>query len=137
MRFARTLIIFSYGLFTIAAQTLIFRQFISTFESNDISVGIFFSTWFLWIAVGAAVVYRNKGFAEKLLNNIEFVFLCYLPAFVVQLILIIQARSIAGVESYTLLSISDIVLLSLVVNAPVSFITGMLFESNVLFFQLT
>jgi spermidine synthase len=129
MRFARTLIIFSYGLFTIAAQTLVFRQFISTFESNDISVGIFFSTWFLWIAVGAAVVYRNKGFAEKLLKNIEFVFLCYLPAFVVQLILIIQARSIAGIESYALLSISDIVLLSLLVNAPVSFITGILFPT--------
>jgi predicted membrane-bound spermidine synthase/Na+-translocating ferredoxin:NAD+ oxidoreductase RnfG subunit len=129
MRFARTLIIFSYGLFTIAAQTLVFRQFISTFESNDISVGIFFSTWFLWIAAGAVVVYKNKGFAEKLLKNIEFVFLCYLPAFVVQLILIIQARSIAGIKSYTLLSISDIVLLSLVVNAPVSFITGILFPT--------
>ena len=129
MKFARTLIIFSYGLFTIAAQTLIFRQFISTFEGNDISVGIFFGTWFLWIAVGAAVVYRNKGFAEKLLKNIEFVFLCYLPAFVVQLILIIQARSIAGIKSYTLLSITDIVLLSLVVNAPVSLITGILFPT--------
>jgi predicted membrane-bound spermidine synthase/Na+-translocating ferredoxin:NAD+ oxidoreductase RnfG subunit len=127
MRFARTLIIFTYGLFTIAAQSLIFRQFISTFQGNDISVGIFFGSWFLWIALGAAVVYKSKGFAEKLLNNIEFLFLAYLPAFVIQLIVIIQARSIAGIESYALLSITDIVLLSLAVNAPVSLITGMLF----------
>lgn len=127
MKFARVIIIFSYGLFAIAAQTLIFRQFISTFEGNDISVGIFFGSWFLWITAGAAFVYRSKGFAEKLLENIEFVFLAYLPAFILQLILIIQARSIAGIKSYALLSIMDIVLLSLVVNAPVSIVTGIIF----------
>jgi hypothetical protein len=37
---ARSLLIFSYGLFTITAQALLFREFITTFEGNDISVGI-------------------------------------------------------------------------------------------------
>ena len=39
---ARGLVIFSFGLFTIAGQSLLFREFITTFEGNDISVGIFF-----------------------------------------------------------------------------------------------
>ncbi len=135
MRFARRLLIFSYGLFTIAAQTLLFREFITTFEGNDISVGIFFSSWFLWVGLGAVLVYRVKTLAEKLLKNIEFLFLAYLPAFVVQLILIIQARELAGIESYALLSIRAILLLSILVNAPVSIITGMLFPLACRWFQ--
>jgi len=127
MRFARRLLIFSYGLFTIAAQTLLFREFITTFEGNDISFGIFFSSWFLWVALGAILVYRVKTFAEKLLKNIEFLFLAYLPAFVLQMILIIQARELAGIEPYALWPIRAILLLSIVVNAPLSVITGMLF----------
>ena len=50
-RFAGTtrgFVIFAYGLFSIAAQTLIFREFVTSFESNDITIGIFFGCWFLY-----------------------------------------------------------------------------------------
>jgi len=127
MRMSRAFLIFSYGLFTITAQSLLFREFITTFEGNDISVGIFFGTWFLWVALGAALVYRAKTFAEKLLKNIEFLLLAFLPAFILEWILIVQARELAGVESYALLSIRAILLLSIVINAPVSIITGLFF----------
>ncbi|MHC4791136.1 MAG: FMN-binding protein, partial [Planctomycetota bacterium] len=127
MKFARCFLIFCYGLFTIAAQALLFREFVTTFEGNDISVGIFFASWFLWVGLGAVFIYRAKWLAEKLVRNLEFLFLCYLPAFILELILIIQARELAGIESYELWTISSILLLSIVVNAPVSIITGMLF----------
>ena len=129
MKLTRGFLIFSYGLFTIAAQTLLFREFITTFEGNDISVGIFFACWFLWVGLGAILVYKVTAFAEKLLANIELLFLSYLPAFILQLILIIHARELAGVESYALLPIPAIVLLSIIINAPVSIITGMLFPT--------
>ena len=129
MKFTRRLLIFTYGLFTIAAQTLLFREFITTFEGNDIAVGIFFGSWFLWVGLGALLVYRTRSFAEKLVKAIEFLFLAYLPAFVLELILIIQARELAGIESYALLPIRTILLLSILVNAPVSIITGMLFPT--------
>ncbi|MHC4185520.1 MAG: spermine/spermidine synthase domain-containing protein [Planctomycetota bacterium] len=127
MRFARGLLVFSYGLFAIAAQTLLFREFITTFEGNDISVGIFFGSWFLWVGLGAILVYRATAFARTLLRNIELLFLSYLPAFLLQLILILHARELAGVESYALLPVRTILLLSIVLNAPVSIITGMFF----------
>jgi predicted membrane-bound spermidine synthase/Na+-translocating ferredoxin:NAD+ oxidoreductase RnfG subunit len=127
MKFARGLLVFSYGLFTIAAQALLFREFLTTFEGSDISVGIFFGSWFLWVGLGALLVYRAETFAKKLLTNIEFLFLCYLPAFIAELALIIQARQLAGIAPYALMPIKTIVLLSIVVNAPVSIITGMLF----------
>jgi len=127
MRFSRRLLIFSYGLFTIAAQSLLFREFITTFEGNDISVGIFFASWFLWVGLGAIFIYRARSIAERLLKNIEFLYLAYVPAFILELTLIIQARELAGVESYALLPIQTILILSILVNAPVSVITGMLF----------
>ena len=119
--------IFSYGLFSIAAQTLLFREFVTAFEGNDISVGIFFGSWFLWVGIGALLVRKAEALAEKLLKWIEFLFLAYLPAFVLQTILIIQARELAGIESYALWSIRDILLVSIIVNAPISLVTGMLF----------
>ncbi len=127
MKFARSLLIFSYGLFTIAAQALLFREFVTTFEGNDISVGIFFASWFLWVGLGATIVYKTRIINEKLLKNAEFLFLSYLPAFVFQLILILQARELAGIESYELWSVWSIVAVSIIVNSPVSIITGMLF----------
>jgi len=127
MKSARSLLIFSYGLFTIAAQSLLFREFITTFEGNDISVGIFFASWFLWVGLGATIVYKTRIITEKLLQNVEFLFLCYLPAFVLQLTLIIQAREVVGIESYELWSVWAIMVISIIVNAPLSIITGMLF----------
>jgi len=127
MKLARALLIFSYGAFTIAAQTLIFREFITSFEGTDISVGIFFSSWFLWVGLGAQVVYRAKSFADRLLANFELAFLLFLPAFVLQFILIVQARELAGIESYTLLPIRTTLVLAMIVNAPISILTGMFF----------
>jgi predicted membrane-bound spermidine synthase/Na+-translocating ferredoxin:NAD+ oxidoreductase RnfG subunit len=124
---ARGFVIFAYGLFSISAQTLIFREFITSFESNDITIGIFFGCWFLWIALGAMLVNRSKRLADLLLANIEILFLAYLPAFVLQAVLIIHIRSFAGIAPYTLLPITTALLLGVLVNAPVSLITGLLF----------
>ncbi|MBW8038565.1 MAG: 4Fe-4S binding protein [Planctomycetes bacterium] len=135
MRAARVFLIFSYGLFTISAQTLLFREFITTFEGNDISVGIFFGSWFLWVGLAALLVNKAKALADKLLKHIEFLFLAYLPAFILQAVLIIQARELAGIESYELWSIRTILILSIVLNAPVNIITGMLFPIACRWFQ--
>jgi len=127
MKFARCFLIFCYGLFTIAAQALLFREFITAFEGNDISVGLFFASWLFWIGAGAIIAYRPSKITAWLLENIDLLFFAYIPAFILELILIIQARQIAGVSSYALLSIRTMVFLSILVNAPVSIITGIFF----------
>ncbi|MBN2020922.1 MAG: 4Fe-4S binding protein [Sedimentisphaerales bacterium] len=124
---ARGFVIFAYGLFTIASQTLIFREFLTSFESNDISVGIFFGCWFFWIAVGAILINNSRRLAEFLTSNIEMLLLAYLPAFVIEVMLIIHIRGIAGIAPYTLLPIPTALFLGVLVNAPVSLITGLLF----------
>lgn len=129
MRLARTFVLFSFGVFSISAQSLLFREFITTFEGNDISVGIFFSSWFLWIGAAATLVSKSRFIADRLIKNVELLFLCYLPAFALQFLLIVQARELTGLESYTLWSFRDILVTSFVVNAPVSIITGLLFPT--------
>lgn len=124
---ARGFVIFAYGLFSIAAQTLIFREFITSFESNDITIGIFFGCWFLWIVLGAILVNKSRRLAEMLFANIELLFLVYLPAFVLQVFLIIHIRRLAGIAPYALLPIPAALLLAVCVNAPVSLVTGLLF----------
>jgi spermidine synthase/Na+-translocating ferredoxin:NAD+ oxidoreductase RnfG subunit len=127
MRLARGLLIVSYGLFTIVAQTLLFREFLTAFEGNDISVGVFFGSWLLWVGVGAVVIRRWSRLADALLRHIELLFLVYVPALVVQLLLIVQVRELAGVASYELMSVQGLLFWSLLVNAPLSFVTGLLF----------
>ncbi len=127
MSFARKFLVLSYGLFTIAAQTLLFREFLTSLEGNDISVGIFFASWFIWVAVGSLLLYKLVPIGKGLQTKIEFLFLAYLPALLLQIFLTVQARSIFGEPSFALLPIRTILLLSLVVNAPISLITGLLF----------
>jgi hypothetical protein len=123
MRLARGLLIFTYGLFTVAAQTLLFREFITTFEGSDISVGVYFGSWFLWIGLGAVLVRRWGCLADALLRRIDLLFLVYVPAFVVQLLLIVQVRELAGVASYDLMSVQTLVSWALIANAPISFLS--------------
>lgn len=127
MKFGRGFLLFSYGLFTIATQSLLFREFITAFEANDITIGLFFASWFLWIGLGALLVYRSKNFPEKLLQHIEILFLFYIPASILQFFLIIHAREIAAAAPYQLMSIRTVILLSALVNAPVSLVTGLFF----------
>jgi spermidine synthase len=127
MSLARVLPVFCYGLFTLAVQTLLFRDFLTSFEGGDISVGLFFGSWFLWIAAGACLTRRETPFARMLLRRLEYVLLGYLPAVAVQSFLIVHARPLAGVPAYLLLPLSTVVPLSLAVNAPAGFMTGLLF----------
>jgi predicted membrane-bound spermidine synthase/Na+-translocating ferredoxin:NAD+ oxidoreductase RnfG subunit len=127
MKPVRSFFIFSYGLFTIAAQTLLFREFITTFEGNDIAVGIFFASWFLWVGLGAFAVYRNKTLADLLQRHIEFLLLAYIPAFVLQWMLLLHARQLVGIQSYQLFPTALMIALSVLVNAPLSCITGLFF----------
>ncbi|MBN2133740.1 MAG: 4Fe-4S binding protein [Sedimentisphaerales bacterium] len=127
MRLLRSLLILSYGFFTIGAQTVLFREFVTAFEGNDISVGIFFGSWFLWVGLAAILVRRSGRLADGLARYTRLLFLAYVPALAVQLILIARVRELAGVASYDLMSIQAIVLWAVVVNAPVSLVTGVLF----------
>jgi spermidine synthase len=126
-KFKKSFAVFSIGFFAIASQTLLFREFISAFESNDIAVAMFFGSWFLWIALAAWISVKFGNCFAKFADWTPLIILSYLPAFILQYFLILNMRKCAGVEVYELFPIWKMILWSLVVNAPLSFVTGFVF----------
>ena len=55
MRLTHALVIVALGFFALVAQTLLFREFLTAFEGNELGIGSFFGSWLVWVAVGALV----------------------------------------------------------------------------------
>ncbi len=120
-------IIVSAGFFALAAQTLLFRIFLTVFEGNEIGIACFFSSWLVWVFVGALFARLRTPMMNVLSDRFEFLPLLYLPAYVLQWWLISHARELAGVRPYALFPLLTMMPVAFLGNAPVSFCTGMLF----------
>ncbi len=127
MKHARSAMIASMGLFALVAQTLLFRDFISALEGNELAVGAFFGSWLMWIAIGAVAAKLLTTRRPDVIKRFEFVILSYIPAFCIQHFFILNARSLAGVEAWEVIPIARMIALAFVTNSLVSFMTGFSF----------
>ena len=116
------------GFFALVSQTLLFRDFLSSLEGNEIAVGTFFGSWLLWVGAGAlAGRLFSMRFPAALPRFLLFPLL-YLPATFVQHQVISSARSILGLESFVLVPLPSLLLFVSLANAPTSFLSGFLFS---------
>ena len=116
------------GFFALVSQTLLFRDFLSSLEGNEIAVGTFFGSWLLWVGAGAlAGRLFSMRFPAALQRFLVFPLL-YLPAAFVQHQVIGSARSILGLESFVLVPLPSLLLFASLANAPTSFLSGFLFS---------
>lgn len=122
----RLAVVFSLGFFALAAQSLLFREFFSVFEGNELGMGVFFSSWLLWAGAGALAA-RAGGRRPRLTAVFEWLPLLYIPAYLAQWHLVRHARALAGVEPYELFPLAKMLPAAMAANAPVSFVTGLLF----------
>ncbi|NLB55306.1 MAG: hypothetical protein GX811_05995, partial [Lentisphaerae bacterium] len=125
--FSKRFLLLAYGFAGIAAQSLLFREFLTAFEGNDISVGIFFASWLFWVAFGALLIAKFAKLIRFLARHIETLLLLYIPVFALQFFAIVNAREIASIEFFTVLSASSVFFLAGIANAPFSLLTGILF----------
>lgn len=123
----RLLVIAALGFFALGAQTLLFRRFLSVYEGNELGIGAFFCSWLLWVAVGALVARWPCRLFDVLTRGFHWLPLLYIPAFLVQNQLILHSRGLGGIAPYELFPYTQMFGLSLLVNAPVSFLTGLFF----------
>lgn len=128
---AKLIIIFCLGFFTLFAQTLLFRDFLTVFEGNELSVGLFFFSWLIWVALGALFA-RMKVVSESafMQRNYEVIFLACIPAFILQQYFLQDAAGIVGAAAFERISFGKLVPAALLFNAPVSFLSGLLFVSG-------
>jgi len=122
----RLAVVFGLGFFALAAQSLLFREFFSVFEGNELGIGVFFSSWLLWAGAGALAA-RPLGRRPRLTAAFDWLPLLYLPAYIAQWHLVHNARALAGVEPYELFPLAKMLPAAMAANAPVSFVTGLLF----------
>lgn len=120
-------VIFSIGFFALVAQALLFRNFLTVFEGNEVGVACFFSSWLLWVAVGALAARARPRIFDALCEYFEFLPLLYIPAFMLQAWLIDNARLFAGVQPYEIFPLAKTLPVSFLLNAPISVCTGLLF----------
>ncbi len=120
-------VIVSVGFFALAAQTLLFRLFLTIFEGNELGIACFFSSWLTWIIVGALCARACLRVMNILGDHFEFLPLLYLPAYLLQWWLIGHARELAGIRPYELFPLLTLLPVTFLANAPVSFCTGVLF----------
>jgi spermidine synthase len=121
--------VISMGFFSILAQTLLFRNFLIVFDGNELSIGIFFFTWLIWVCAGAYIA-KIKQFV-RLSNLYPLLLLIYIPCFILQYFAFLNAQSILGVHFFELIALHKIVLFIFCFNAPVSLLTGFLFVTAV------
>ncbi len=119
------LTIFCIGFFGLLAQTLLFRVFLTVFQGNELSAGIFFFSWLIWLIVGAIIGWLP--FVNRLtVRCFEFCLLIYLPAFLLQQHLLFNTRDLLGIAEYEVIPFQQLSLAAGVFNAPVSIVTGWL-----------
>ena len=127
MKQFRSALILGLGFFALVAQTLLFRDFLAAFEGSELGVGSFFGSWLLWVGLGAVLGRAAAGRLEGLAERFELTVLLYIPALVVQQALIADARALGGVPAYEVYPFGRMLAVSLVANAPISLVTGLLF----------
>ncbi len=127
----RALIFALMGAFALAAQTALFREYLVVYEGNELGAGIFFSSWLLWVGVGALVALRLRRRHRWFPSALAL----YPVALLFQLLLIRQLRSLAGVAPTDLFGTRDLFLATFLTNSPVSFVTGALFPLAVAWFR--
>ena len=124
---ARLALIGAVGFFGLASQTLLFRDFFTVYEGNELGVAAFFCSWLLWVGAGGLAARLPGRAAEQAAAHFEFLPLLYLPAYVLQVWLIDRARTLAGVPAYELFPFFRMLPVSLATNAPVGLLNGVLF----------
>lgn len=125
--FSKHFVIFCFGFFSLLSQVLLFRDFLTVMEGNELAIGLFFFSWLLWISIGA-MIGRIKLFSKKsVIDNFEVLILIYIPALILQQYILLNIRQISGTASYEQIALVKALPLVFMSNAAVSFITGFAF----------
>lgn len=118
---------FGIGLFALVAQTVLFRVYLRAFGGSELAIGCFFGTWLLWIGLGAAVGRLAAWRWSRLARLVPRGALLYVPAAWAQWLLLVEFRFLLDLPAYAALSPLDLLGWGAAFNAPVSFVTGVLF----------
>ncbi len=131
-RTALYLALFVLGVHAQVAQALLIRESLVVFYGNELSLGAFFGSWLLWVAVGslAALPWRARGLAALDALRVVLLLLPWLLA--AQVVLLRSMRWVIGGAAGELVPLDQLLAGTLVANLPSALGLGLAFPLAVL-----
>ena len=123
------LALFALGLYAQIAQALLIRESLVVFYGNDISLGVFFGSWLLWVAVGSVSVIwlRQRHWIEHPLPPLRWLFSVLPVALVLQVVAIRTIRLFLDVPASELIPLGELFASLLMINLPTALGVGFAF----------
>ncbi|MDD5613962.1 MAG: FMN-binding protein, partial [Candidatus Omnitrophica bacterium] len=125
------LILFSLGAFATLTQAILIREYLVSFQGNELSLGIFYASWFFWIASGAVWAIKCRNGAKYLLVFLNI----YALAATTQFLIFRNLKYLASIQAWELFSFQKALPLTVFANAPVSLLTGLIFVYGCFYFK--
>jgi spermidine synthase len=124
---SRKVLLFYIGFGSIISQILLIREFLISFYGNELSIGIIFASWLMWIGIGSAL--GNKVVRKSRNLSIIFTFLLALTPVLTlfQLLAVKFVRYFLHTPAGEFLSLFELVGYSFTVLSIGCFLWGMLF----------
>lgn len=125
-KLAVLLLLFGLGASALVAQTIFVREFLVVFLGNELCLGMVFASWLLGIGSGAALGGRlaRRAVRATLLAGCVLMMWALFPA---QVYLIRSARLLLDVGQGELVPFLSLVIASLTLIGPFSFLVGLAF----------
>ncbi len=115
------------GLVSQIAQVVMLRELLMLFHGNELSIGIILAAWMAWVGMGSAIGAWLAGRHERVLGVMAINAGLLLPVLIVSVLATRGLRGWFDVVPGAYLSLTDIMLSSVLVLAPVCLLVGMQF----------
>jgi hypothetical protein len=126
------LIVFVLGAWSQVAQALLIRESLVVFYGNEVSLGAFYGSWLLWLAVGSAAALgweaRRGEDRDRAVAGALRLILCTLPlVLILQLLALRSVRWLLAVSAGEFVPLGDLFLTLTLVNLPGGLLLGLAF----------
>ncbi len=115
------------GVYAQVAQALLIRESLVAFYGNEVSLGAFFGSWLLWVAVGsiAATHWRDRG--AEAVGALRAVLLLLPLLLILELLLFRSVRWVLSAAAGELVPFGELLGATLVLNVPTGLAIGLAF----------
>ncbi len=117
------------GVFAQVAQAVLIREGLVVFYGNEISLGAFFGSWLLWLAVGSVSVVRlrERRLMREPLTLLRWVLLALPLVLLAQVVALRTVRGLLHASAAEFVPLGELFLALFVVTAPSSLLLGIAF----------
>ncbi len=121
------LALFAMGVYGMTGQIILVRELLVIFYGSELSLGLIFACWLLWISAGAALAARMIPRLRDPGRWLSWALVCALICLPAQVSLVRVLRGILGTAPGLLIPLGQTALATVLVLLPVSFLIGFTF----------